>query len=87
MLVNENVRDKVFNFSVEDRVESDHAPIKLVLEGIFEDRRESLNKESIGTSRKKTVLSWNEEAIEVFKAKTESMDILENEEDSGEKVV
>lgn len=72
VIMNERIRDKVRKFKVEERIESDHAPISIELENIRGEKvREEREKRNLET---KEILSWSEESVEIFKAQTEEFE-------------
>lgn len=86
VLVNENARKKVIKFQVEGRIESDHTPVSVVLEETTDRKEEEkTGKLEVAEAKVKQVYSWNEEAIEIFKSKTQDLEVVEEEEDTTEK--
>lgn len=81
VIINEKAKEKVRNFWVEKRVESDHAPISLEIESIDNRKEvERMETESRKEDNKKEIISWAEEDIEVYKAQTEVREEKEEEE-------
>ena len=86
VIVNEKARDKVIKFKVVDRIESDHVPICLEIRMDEEER--NCKRESDGRGEgedKKLIMSWNEENIMIFEARTTEMEEEEITDDTVEK--
>ena len=72
IIINEKTREKVVTFKVEDRIESDHAPICLEIKlEVVNNEKSNRDKQE---RKSKQVFSWNEEDIAVFRAQTEEME-------------
>ena len=78
----ENIRE----FRVENRVDSDHAPVCAFLGGLYP---EEIGAEETGKRRRKEavekqIITWGEEEVAAFKAATDELDGAEREEDTSE---
>lgn len=72
VILNEKAKEKVRNFRVEDRIESDHAPLSLMISTSEEEKRQgkgSENKDKI--KEEKYIFPWSEESVKMYKAQTE----------------
>jgi len=79
VFVNERAMDRIIEFKIESRVDSDHMPLRVRLKKKEEDPKEEEGKEEEGTRRyrMKERISWSEEAIEKYR---ETTDLVEQEE-------
>jgi hypothetical protein len=88
VFVNGRMLDKVTKLKVEERVDSDHMPIKMeeeIEETSGEGRREIGEEESRSTKlKKRDIICWDTEAKEVYTKKTEEWD--EGEKENTEEV-
>jgi len=74
IIVNERAYDKVLDFKIKNRVDSDHMPLCLKLRKQEDmDEREPRVQEEERT-RYKEIVVWDEESTERFNEKTESLD-------------
>lgn len=84
VLTNGNALDKIVEFKVEDRVDSDHMPICLRIRR--EEERE-LDEELEEEEQVRMVIKWDEEAIQQFKENTEEdLGTKEGKQDEREEV-
>ncbi|XP_020285268.1 golgin subfamily A member 6-like protein 6 [Pseudomyrmex gracilis] len=86
VFVNELIVDKVTEFKVEERVDSDHMPVCLKMEETEEEEERSgrqrlkWEKQEEQVIKKKRIC-WDPEAIERYKAKTEDIGWTEGQEE------
>jgi len=75
IIVNEKAYDKVLEFKIEDRVDSDHMPLRLKMrKKEEEDRREEKGEEDEEKKAKYIEkIMWDEEAIDKFRERTEKL--------------
>jgi len=76
VIVNEMAYNKMLDFKIEDRVDSDHMPLRLKMEKKEEEATKEERYEEDGSKREKYIVKivWNEEAVEKFKEKTEKLE-------------
>lgn len=90
VIVNEKMWDKVIEFRVENRVDSDHLPVCAFVVNIGNEdstdvtQGRRLKNKKGNAAVEKQIISWSEEDIEVFKAVTEVIESDEKEEDPVE---
>ncbi|XP_020289886.1 uncharacterized protein LOC109857707, partial [Pseudomyrmex gracilis] len=88
VFVNELIVDKVTEFKVEERVDSDHMPVCMKMEEMEEteeeEERDGRRKMKLKKQEKKVIekkrICWDPEAIEKYKAKTEEIGWNEEQE-------
>ena len=83
IIVNEKMRKLVVDFQVEERIESDHAPICTRVNVTEKETSEECSSEAKEDTTK-FMYVWSEEALEIFRSKTAELEIEEREEDSVE---
>ena len=85
IVVNENVRDKICNFRIGDRVDSDHLPLEME---VIEEEGRDLEEEEERKKEEMEIIVWDREAIEVYEERTEELcegeELGEKEEDTIE---
>jgi len=77
VVVNETAYNKMLDFKIEDRVDSDHMPLCLRLKKKEEEATKEEGHEEDGSMRKKYIekILWNEEAVKkFFKERTEKLE-------------
>lgn len=83
MLVNDNIVDKVEEFKVDVRVDSDHMPLCITI-GREENReQEEEGEEEEAVEQTRMVLKWDEEAIQRYMENTEEMQEGEFQEEEN----
>jgi len=85
VMANEKARDRVLEFKVEVRVDSDHMPLQMKIKKKEEDKEEEEEaRGTIGTlkgeAKEKEITIWTAEAIERFKKRTEVLEQRETQE-------
>jgi len=84
VFVNERALEKIIDFKVESRVDSDHMPLQVRTrkreENIKKEEWKGEEKEGEEKRRVKEKISWSEEAIKKYKERTEVMEQEEGQE-------
>jgi len=82
VIVNENICNKVLDFKVEGRMDSDYLPMCLMInknkEETAEEKENTKDKKRRG--KKKEIIVWDEEAKKNFREKTETLRSVEEQE-------
>lgn len=84
VIINDEVRESMYKFEVGERIESDHTPVTVEIMG--EERSLEGSKECVEKVQTRQRLCWGEEAISVFRNRTEVVEKEVKEEDSVEEV-
>jgi len=68
--------NKMLDFKIEDRVDSDHMPLRLRMKKKEEEATKEEGQEEEGSKREKYIVKivWSEEAVEKFKERTEKLE-------------
>jgi len=82
VFVNERAMERIIEFKIESRVDSDHMPLQVRLKKKEEAPKEEEGKEEEGTRRygMKEKISWSEKAIEKYRETTEVVEQEEGQE-------
>lgn len=84
--MNKKILGKVVTFKVKERIESDHAPISVVISQEHSDKESRAKQESEGRKENRQVISQDDESIEIFKAQTdEKMEDIKEEDTNEER--
>jgi len=80
VFVNQRVQDRVLEFRVEGRADSDHMPISLDLEEAEEKRGRGEERKCCNKEEERNVICWDIEVRKEYKDKTEEIGWKKQEE-------
>jgi len=84
VIANETACNKIIDFKILERMDSNHLPLQLRIRRTEEEKKEERRMEKTGERRAKIkeIIVWNEEAIKEYREKTEVL-VQEFEQEEG----
>lgn len=77
IIVNEYIHDKVLEFKVDDRVDSDHLPLAMMMEGTGRQDAEEGDEEDEELNTGRKIINWDKEARRLYFERTTELGSVE----------